>query len=109
MITITPAALTQLKLILMSEYGEVEGVRLSVKGGGCVGFEFDMSIVLDSSELKAADKKYDFDGVPVVIDQMSALYMESATLDYKEDLMQSAFKFDIPGSRKCGCGKSFTT
>jgi len=108
MITITPTALQQLKLILVSELGEIEAIRFAIKGGGCVGFEFEMSIVNNPGELKPNDKKHDFSGVPVVIDPISKLYMDDATLDWKSDLMQHGFSFNIPGSRHCGCGRSFT-
>ena len=107
MITITPTAAQQLKLILLTEYPDSEGIRLSVRGGGCSGYEFGMDIV-GIGEMRAIDRKHNISGVPVVIDQMSALYMDNATLDWTQDLMKCGFSFSIPGSRSCGCGRSFS-
>ncbi len=58
---------------------------------------------------RPTDKVFEFDGVKVVVDPKSLLYLHGMTLDYKESLMQSGFVFENPNAQKnCGCGTSFS-
>jgi iron-sulfur cluster assembly protein len=82
-------------------------LRIGVKGGGCSGFNYSMQF--DTQYDEAADTKFDFFGVKVVVDKKSALYLEGMTVDWYESLEQKGFKFDNPNAVKtCGCGSSFS-
>ncbi len=103
MITVTPAAIAQIKTVL-SANPTVEALRLSVHGGGCSGFQYRMTF----DTAGPLDKKFVFDGVTVLIDSISFMYLDGVTIDYATTLEQSGFKFDNPNATStCGCGKSF--
>ena len=56
------------------------------------------------------DQVYDFDGVKIIVDVKSAIYLQGTQLDYHKDLMGGNFKFVNPNANKtCGCGESFST
>lgn len=107
MITITDAAAAELKRTIAEEEGTDQiYVRLSVKGGGCSGFQH--SLILDNVVSEKADTVYDINGLKVLIDKRSALYLEGATVDYVNDLNRRGFKVTNPRSKgTCGCGSSF--
>ena len=82
-------------------------LRLGVRGGGCAGFDYTMNF--DSNFDEKQDQRFDFHGVPVVVDKKSALYLEGTTVDWYESLEKRGFKFDNPNATKtCGCGSSFS-
>lgn len=103
MITITPKAVAKIKE-LMPE-GAV-ALRLGVQGGGCSGFSYAMQW---ENEKGSMDKEYEFDGLKVLVDGVSAMYLKGVTVDFLETLTESGFKFDNPNVRStCGCGSSFS-
>ena len=80
--------------------------RVAVLGGGCSGFQYDFSI---DSTRQADDCIFTFHGVEVVIDEMSLELVDTAELDYKQDLMGSYFAVNNPNATaSCGCGTSFS-
>lgn len=82
-----------------------KGVRLSVKDGGCSGYEYALDI---TSTPKADDIVLEEDKVLFFIDQDSAPLLQNILIDFVEGLTQSGFKFLNPNaSENCGCGKSF--
>jgi len=82
-----------------------QGMRVSVLGGGCSGFQYSLNF----DALKDGDSVTEFDGVRVYIDEISLPYIAGTTLDYIEGLHGAGFKFDNPrASRVCGCGSSFS-
>ena len=105
-ITLSEAALKEVKR-LMNVQGLTEGgLRLGVKGGGCSGLSYTINF---DEKIGQYDQVYDFDGVNVYIDPKSLIYLHGMTLDYKESLMQSGFVFENPNAKKnCGCGTSFS-
>ena len=55
------------------------------------------------------DQVYDFDGVKIIVDAKSAIYLQGTQLDFHKDLMGGNFKFVNPNANKtCGCGESFS-
>ena len=73
-------------------------------GGGCSGLQYK----LDIDEPRQGDKVFERDGVQVVTDKKSYLYLHGTELDYSEGLMESGFKLHNPNvKRTCGCGTSF--
>ena len=104
-IAVTPKAIEKIRQIFARE-GVSGGLRLGVAGGGCSGLTYQ--IKFDAQE-RPADQVFDFDGVKIMIDPKSILYLHGMTLDYEETLMQSGFVFQNPNAQKsCGCGTSFS-
>ncbi len=105
MIELTDRAIDKVKEILDTQDPKPAGLRISVVGGGCSGFQYSMGFETAPNML---DKTYDFSGLKVFIDQASMLYLDGAKVDYIETLEGAGFKFDNPNvTRTCGCGSSF--
>lgn len=86
---------------------EPDGVflRVNVSGGGCSGFQY--SFAFDDT-LTGDDESFERDGVQVVIDTMSLMYLEGSEIDYVDDLIGAAFRIHNPNATaSCGCGTSF--
>ena len=104
MITLTPEAIAKVKAIL-AERKEDAGLRIAIIGGGCSGFQYQMTL---DKEPQAEDQVTDMEGLKVFIDAKSLLYLNGTTVDYVDGSNGSGFKFDNPNSRdSCGCGESF--
>ena len=102
---ITPKAIARIKQAFAKE-GVAGTLRLGVLGGGCSGLSYQFKF---ETRERRTDKVFDFDGVRVVIDPKSVVYLHGMTLDYKESLMYSGFVFENPNAQKsCGCGTSFS-
>ena len=81
-------------------------LRISVNGGGCLGFQYDFAIAADRSD---DDLVLEKDGATVLIDSISLGYMSGATVDFVDDLIGQSFKVQNPLAKaSCGCGTSFT-
>lgn len=105
MIDLTDRAVEKVKEILDTQDPKPTGLRISVVGGGCSGFQYSMAFENTPNML---DKTYEFNGLKVFIDQASMLYLDGAKVDYVETLEGAGFKFDNPNvTRTCGCGSSF--
>jgi iron-sulfur cluster assembly protein len=83
-----------------------KGIRVSVKDGGCSGYEYGIDI---TSNPQADDLVIQQGKVLVYVDAKSAPLLEGVVIDFVEGVMDSGFKFTNPNaSDTCGCGKSFT-
>ena len=104
-IQVTPKAIDKIRQAFAKQ--GVQGVlRLGVLGGGCSGLSYQFKF---DTKQRPTDKVFEFDGVKVVVDPKSLLYLHGMTLDYKESLLQSGFVFENPNAQKnCGCGTSFS-
>jgi iron-sulfur cluster assembly protein len=81
-------------------------VRVSVVGGGCSGLSYKLDF---DNQLKPADQVFENNGVRVVTDLKSFLYLVNTTLDFSDGLNGKGFQFNNPNaSRTCGCGESFS-
>jgi iron-sulfur cluster insertion protein len=79
-------------------------LRLRVVGGGCAGFSYDLYF----DEGTAMDRRFQLNGVDIVVDQMSLMYLMGTEIDYVEGLAGVGFKFNNPNVKStCGCGSSF--
>lgn len=105
MITITDRARAHvLKLIQDNNLGDV-CLRLGVVGGGCSGFNYNLSF---EREVKDGDKVYDHGDVKILVDRLSRPFVGDTEIDYAESLYGSGFMFNNPNARStCGCGQSF--
>ena len=94
---------------LMKEDGfdpKTDFVRVGVKSGGCSGLSYDLKF--DKNQDKS-DKLFEDNGVKIVVDTKSFLYLIGTTLDYSGGLNGSGFVFNNPNAnRTCGCGESFS-
>ena len=69
--------------------------------------ELGFQSVVDMDKIRDRDNVFEFDGVKVVIDPKSLVYLRGTTLDYEVKLMQHGFKFVNPNVKStCGCGES---
>jgi iron-sulfur cluster insertion protein len=106
MLTLSEKAAEKVKEIRSTEAIEDKmGLRLRVVGGGCSGFSYDLYF----DESQDGDKKFDSNGVALVVDQMSLMYLMGTEVDYVEGLHGAGFKFHNPNVKStCGCGSSFS-
>lgn len=105
MITLTDAAQERIKDLIIEENNPNVKLRIYIQGGGCAGMQYGFTFDEDVQE---DDFDLEFEGVHVLVDSASNHYLEGATVDFKEDLMGSAFKISNPNAQtSCGCGSSF--
>jgi iron-sulfur cluster insertion protein len=104
-VSMSDAAARRLVKILSSE-GAGSALRISVKGGGCSGFQYSFDI-----ERARADDDFvvERNGATLLIDPVSLEYMKGSEVDFVDDLMGQSFKVKNPNAvASCGCGVSFT-
>jgi iron-sulfur cluster assembly protein len=106
-VTITPAAIAQVKFLIQKRGDANMKLRLGVKGGGCSGLSYVMTLDERSTE---RDLVYEIEGMTVLVDKKSARFLEGVTLDYSlANLLEGGWKWINPNAvRSCGCGTSFT-
>ena len=105
-VTLTDAALKEVRRLLDLQGITEGGLRLGVKGGGCSGLSYTVNFDEKVSEY---DTVNEFEGVKIIVDAKSAIYLTGMQLDFQKDLVSGAFKFMNPNASKtCGCGESFS-
>ena len=107
MITITERARAEVRRIIAEQnLSDETALRIGVKGGGCSGFSYTLGFDDQFSEL---DQLNTVEGVKVVCDPKSFLYLNGTQIDFEDNLMGRGFKFGNPNaSNSCGCGESFS-
>ncbi len=81
-------------------------VRVGVKSGGCSGLSYDLQFDKQKQE---EDKVFEDNGVKIIVDKKSFLYLIGTTLEYSGGLNGTGFVFNNPNAnRTCGCGESFS-
>jgi iron-sulfur cluster assembly protein len=107
-IVLTDLAVKEIKHIIQDQnFGPVVYVRIAVRGGGCSGFTH--LFTLDENYNEKNDVLYHQDGLTIVIDKRSAMYLDGTTVDFLEQLDKRGFKFTNPAVKTtCGCGSSFS-
>lgn len=106
LIEITEAASQQIKRLLDQD-GKLatHALRMKVVGGGCSGLQYQLAF---DDQRKETDTELESDGVRLVVDEKSALYLVGTELDFVDTLMESGFKINNPNAKStCGCGQSF--
>jgi iron-sulfur cluster assembly protein len=108
-ITLTEKAANEVKRIIADQKLEPETLlRVGVTGGGCSGFSYALGFDKNENYDAKVDSKYEFHGVPVVMDKKSALFLDGTTVDFYDGIEKRGFTFDNPNAVKtCGCGSSF--
>ena len=106
MIEVTEKAAQVLRQQMEKENRPDAIVRLAVKGGGCSGLTYDLSFEQTPREY---DKAFESQGLKMVVDKKSYIFLNGTVLDYTSNLMGSGFQFKNPNAKKsCGCGTSFS-
>lgn len=106
-ITLTPEAIKAVKGIIERKSLGNAALRLGVEGGGCSGLTYQINF---DTEVSTHDDTYEFEGLQVIVDKKSALYLTGMTLDFSSALVGGGFKFINPNAKQsCGCGESFST
>lgn len=106
-IKVTEKAAAELRRLLAAEKlpAETSGLRVAVKGGGCSGYSYSMSLAERAQE---TDRVFDEGGIRVFVDPKSYMFIVGTTLDYQDGLTGRGFVFTNPNATKtCGCGSSF--
>lgn len=104
-VTLTDAAIAQVKQLIAEDGRPDVGLRLGIKGGGCSG----LSYVLDFTPKEEHDTVVDYDDFQIFLDRKSTIYLGGITLDYQGGLTGRGFLFHNPmASNTCGCGESFS-
>jgi iron-sulfur cluster assembly protein len=107
MITITERARAEVRRIIEEQsLSDATALRVGVKGGGCSGFSYTLGF---DDQVNDMDQINEIEGVRVVCDPKSFLYLNGTQIDFEESLMGRGFKFANPNaSNSCGCGESFS-
>lgn len=104
MITVTESAAEKIKSLIREDLDK-KYLRVSVKGGGCSGLSYDLSL---DNEVKDRDTVYEDKGVNILVDNKSLLYLFGTELNFSDGLNGKGFEFINPNAtRTCGCGESF--
>ena len=108
MILVTPSAAQEVRRLIEKEQKPNLGLRIGVKGGGCSGLTYVLAV--EDATPKQYDSVFEQEGLKILVDAKSHLYLDGTTLDFKSGLMGGGFEFQNPLAKKsCGCGTSFTT
>jgi iron-sulfur cluster insertion protein len=105
-LALTDVAVEKVKEVLTRDGVKDGGLRVSVVGGGCSGFQYNLS--LDDSP-REDDTVIEQNGVKLFLDPISQQYVYGTVIDYVNGLHGAGFKFVNPNAtRTCGCGSSFS-
>lgn len=104
-ITLTDSAADRVRTFLTNR-GKGLGLRLGVKTTGCSGLAYVLEFVDD---LEEGDEIFNDNGVNVIIDAKSLVYLDGTQLDFVKNGLNEGFEFINPNQKdECGCGESFT-
>ena len=105
-VALTEKAVQQVKQLMQTQNLENVYLRMGVKGGGCSGMSYALEF---DNDLGPQDREFQIDGVRVVCDKKSYLYLNGTTLDYVMQGLTGGFTFVNPNAKSsCGCGTSFS-
>lgn len=106
MVTVTENAKNQAIRLMREDGKDGYFIRVGVEGGGCSGLRYQLTF--DNQETEN-DKVFEDNGIKVVVDKKSFLYLVGTTLDFSGGLNGKGFIFSNPNAeRTCGCGESFS-
>jgi iron-sulfur cluster assembly protein len=111
-ITLTEKAANEVKRIVAEQQSagaapEKVYLRMRVVGGGCSGFQHKLD--LDPTMNEKLDEVFELQGVPVVVDKRSLMYLSDVNVDFHDDLNRRGFSISNPSAKStCGCGSSFS-
>jgi len=104
-VLLTDAAADKVKSLLAQEGRDDLRLRVAVQPGGCSGLIYQLYF---DERFLDGDHAVDFEGVEVVVDEMSIPYLDGATIDFQDTISQQGFTIDNPNAAgSCACGDSF--
>ena len=104
-LNVTPAAVSIIKSLLAQRDIPNHALRVFVTGGGCSGLQYGMAF---QEAPEVGDTVVDRDGVRLLVDPTSMMYLRGANIDYVDSLIGGGFQIDNPNAASsCGCGHSF--
>jgi len=104
MVTVSATAVAKLKNLMAQDGIEGQGLRVRVRGGGCSGYEYQLAF----DTPREGDQVVEQDGVKVVIDPKSLLFLTGSEIDFDDGLTGAGFAIKNPNAKgSCGCGQSF--
>jgi len=105
-VTLTDAAARRVKEIMERSGGNVVGVRVGVKNGGCAGMSYTMEY---AESVNPLDEVVEDKGVTILIDPKAVLFLLGTEMDYRVEKLSAGFVFNNPNQTSaCGCGESVT-
>ena len=105
-LSLTPAAIERVRHLITTLGEGAEGIRIGVKTAGCSGLTYTIDF---AHQIGPGEEVVEADGVKVVIDPKASMYLLGTEIDFVEDRLGAAFKFNNPNEAgRCGCGESFT-
>ncbi len=104
-VTISEAAAEKVRSLLTQEGRDDLRLRIAVQPGGCSGLIYQLYF---DERMLDGDAVVDFDGVEVIVDRMSAPYLNGAVIDFSDTIERMGFTIDNPNAgNTCACGESF--
>lgn len=104
-INLTEVAAERVKSFLHSR-GKGIGLRIGIKTTGCSGMAYVLEFV---DEVDDSDEVFESQGVKVIVDPKSLVYLDGTQVDFAKDGLNEGFQFTNPNAKdECGCGESFT-
>ena len=108
-ILLSETAAKEIKKIIVDQQLPAEQTRLrvGVKGGGCSGFSYMLDLTEEAKS--ESDEEIDSQGIKILVDNKSLLYLNGTEIDFRDEVMASGFVFKNPNATSsCGCGSSFS-
>lgn len=104
---LTDSAAKRMLALREKEANNALMLRVTVLGGGCSGFQYQLDV---TDRVNEDDVTFEKNGAVLVTDEISLPFINGAEIDFVSDMMKSAFKIRNPNAAAgCGCGKSFST
>ena len=105
MVVVSDSAKSELLSLMRADKKLNKYVRVGVASGGCSGLSYNLDF---DSRVLSTDKVFENNGITLLVDEKSYLYLVGTVLNYSGGLIGKGFVFENPNaSRTCGCGESF--
>ena len=107
----TPNAIEKVRHFIQKDNKKLDeyGLRIQVVRDGCSGNSYDIQLANIQESLDAGDKVFEYEGVTVLVEKLSYMFVIGSQLDYVETLLMSGFQINNPNVKKqCSCGSSFS-
>jgi len=105
-IQLTPKAAKAIQRFIKFSETPVMGMRVSVSGGGCSGYQYGLKLEATPA---ADDAILEVDGIKMLVDPDTRPLVDGLVIDFIDTMTESGFKFENPNAKAaCGCGKSFS-
>lgn len=106
-VNVSEVAVLEIKRQLQKRGTPDASFRMGINGGGCSGFQYHLSF--EDNPPRDKDLVFNFDGLRVIVDKKSIVYLSGTTLEWEDTLLRKGFLFKNPNVKtNCGCGSSFT-